>query len=580
MVIVASLFEKRAAGLYHNTAVVIDADGRYLGKYRKMHIPDDPQYYEKFYFTPGDLGFPAWDTRFGRIGVLVCWDQWYPEGARLTALRGAQILFYPTAIGWLPPEKAEHGAQQQAAWETIQRSHAIANGVYVCAVNRVGHEGEAAGGIEFWGGSFVADPGGRVLAKARRAAKRCSSSTCDLGRWMCAHALAVPARPPHRRVRGHHQALPGLSGERGLVTRAHEHAHRARSPAHHARYRSAIRMPAEWEPHRGTWLSWPHKEASWPGKFEPVPAIFARMVRALADREEVHINVAGPDMEAQVRAPATAGRRRRQRPLPLSSRPTTPGAATTARSSCSASRTGASRRSSIGATTPGAASIRPTTSTTPSPAGSRAELGLPVFHPGIVMEGGSIDVNGRGHAAHHRGVPAQPQPQPAARPAEIEQYLGDYPRRAAHPLARRRHRGRRHRRPRGRPHALRRPDHGRDGGRGRSADANYAPLQENLRAARAACGPGRHAAHVVTLPMPRALDHEGQRLPASYANFYIANGSCCSRPTTRPGRRGRSARSRGSSPAGASSGSTAPTSSGDSAPSIASPSSGRETVKD
>ncbi|HEX5386387.1 MAG TPA: carbon-nitrogen hydrolase [Gemmatimonadales bacterium] len=166
MVIVASLFERRAEGLYHNTAAVIDADGRYLGKYRKMHIPDDPQYYEKFYFTPGDLGFRSWETRYGRIGVLVCWDQWYPEAARLTALAGAQILFYPTAIGWLPAEKAEHGEQQQSAWETIQRSHAIANGVYVCAVNRVGHEPGPAGGLEFWGGSFVADPGGRVIAKA------------------------------------------------------------------------------------------------------------------------------------------------------------------------------------------------------------------------------------------------------------------------------------------------------------------------------------------------------------------------------------------------------------------------------
>ena len=166
VVIVASLFEKRAEGLYHNTAAVIDADGRYLGKYRKMHIPDDPRYYEKFYFTPGDLGFRSWDTRYGRIGVLVCWDQWYPEAARLTAMSGAQILFYPTAIGWLPAEKDEHGAQQQAAWETIQRSHAIANGVYVCSVNRVGHEGAAKpDGIEFWGGSFVSDPGGRILVK-------------------------------------------------------------------------------------------------------------------------------------------------------------------------------------------------------------------------------------------------------------------------------------------------------------------------------------------------------------------------------------------------------------------------------
>jgi N-carbamoylputrescine amidase len=166
VVIIASLFEKRASGLYHNTAAIIDADGRYLGKYRKMHIPDDPQYYEKFYFTPGDLGFRVWDTRFGRIGVLVCWDQWYPEAARLTALQGAEILFYPTAIGWLPPEKAEYGERQQQAWETIQRSHAIANGVFVAAVNRVGVEPGPAGGIEVWGNSFVADPNGRVLARA------------------------------------------------------------------------------------------------------------------------------------------------------------------------------------------------------------------------------------------------------------------------------------------------------------------------------------------------------------------------------------------------------------------------------
>jgi N-carbamoylputrescine amidase len=181
VVIVASLFEKRAEGLYHNTAAVIDADGRYLGKYRKMHIPDDPQYYEKFYFTPGDLGFRSWDTRFGRIGVLVCWDQWYPEAARLTAMSGAQILFYPTAIGWLPSEKAEHGEQQQAAWETIQRSHAIANGVYVCAVNRVGHEGAADAGIEFWGGSFVADPGGRLVVKAGEG-EEVLIAECDLSR--------------------------------------------------------------------------------------------------------------------------------------------------------------------------------------------------------------------------------------------------------------------------------------------------------------------------------------------------------------------------------------------------------------
>src|SRR6184192_445663 len=170
VVVIAPVFERRAAGLYHNSAVVIDADGRMVGIYRKMHIPDDPAYYEKFYFTPGDLGFRAFDTRVGRIGTLVCWDQWYPEGARLTALQGANILFYPTAIGWHPAEKAEHGEAQQDAWRTIQRAHAIANGVYVAVVNRVGHEnGNVRGnvapgeGLEFWGGSFLCDPFGRVV---------------------------------------------------------------------------------------------------------------------------------------------------------------------------------------------------------------------------------------------------------------------------------------------------------------------------------------------------------------------------------------------------------------------------------
>ena len=164
--VVVPVFEKRAAGLYHNSAAIMDADGAMAGLYRKMHIPDDPNYYEKFYFTPGDLGFRSWDTKYCKAGVLICWDQWYPEAARLTALTGAQVLFYPTAIGWLVPEKAEYGAAQQASWETIQRSHAIANGVYVCAVNRVGVEPGPNQGIEFWGGSFVAAPNGEILAKA------------------------------------------------------------------------------------------------------------------------------------------------------------------------------------------------------------------------------------------------------------------------------------------------------------------------------------------------------------------------------------------------------------------------------
>src|SRR5205085_10058996 len=166
VVIVASLFERRGAGLYHNTAAVIDADGSYLGKYRKMHIPDDPLFLEKFYFTPGDLGFRAWQTRYAKIGICICWDQWYPEAARLTALRGAEILFYPTAIGWHPAEKAEFGVRQHDSWETIQRSHAIANGCYVAVPNRIGHEKLAGDGIEFWGQSFVAGVSGEILAKA------------------------------------------------------------------------------------------------------------------------------------------------------------------------------------------------------------------------------------------------------------------------------------------------------------------------------------------------------------------------------------------------------------------------------
>ena len=166
VVIIASLFEKRAAGLYHNTAIIIDADGTMLGTYRKMHIPDDPLFYEKFYFTPGDKGFKAWQTKFGKIGVLICWDQWYPEAARLTAMQGAEILFYPTAIGWHPSEKAEYGVNQHSAWETIQRSHAVANGCYVAAVNRIGHETPIGGnGIEFWGQSFVAGTSGQIMAK-------------------------------------------------------------------------------------------------------------------------------------------------------------------------------------------------------------------------------------------------------------------------------------------------------------------------------------------------------------------------------------------------------------------------------
>jgi len=179
-VIVASVFERRSSGVYHNTAAILDADGSLAGVYRKMHIPDDPLYYEKYYFTPGDTGFQAFNTRFGRIGTLVCWDQWFPEAARLTALQGAQVLVYPTAIGWHPRERAQFGADQHQAWEVSQRGHAIANGVYVAAINRVGHEGPADAGLDFWGASFVSDPFGVVVKRASHDQEQVLVVECDL----------------------------------------------------------------------------------------------------------------------------------------------------------------------------------------------------------------------------------------------------------------------------------------------------------------------------------------------------------------------------------------------------------------
>ncbi len=182
IVINASLFERRAPGLYHNTAVLLGPDGDQLGMYRKMHIPDDPLYYEKFYFTPGDLGFRAFQTPFGQVGTLVCWDQWYPEAARATSLQGASVLCYPTAIGWHPSEKEQYGAAQLDAWRTMQRAHAIANGVYVAVVNRCGYEGPPGAGIEFWGNSFIADPFGQVIAQASVDKEEILIAECDTRR--------------------------------------------------------------------------------------------------------------------------------------------------------------------------------------------------------------------------------------------------------------------------------------------------------------------------------------------------------------------------------------------------------------
>ncbi len=201
--LVVSIFERRAAGIYHNSAAVLDADGASLGIYRKMHIPDDPLYYEKFYFTPGDLGFPTFQTKYGRIAVQICWDQWYPEGARLASLHGANVIFYPTSIGWHPKEKVEFGAAQLDAWRTIQRSHAIANGVYVAVANRVGLEGPADSGLEFWGNSFIAAPFGEVLAEASNNKEEILVMECDPRRledtrrsWPFLRDRRIDAYPP------------------------------------------------------------------------------------------------------------------------------------------------------------------------------------------------------------------------------------------------------------------------------------------------------------------------------------------------------------------------------------------------
>ncbi len=179
VVLVVPVFERRGSGLYHNTVVLLDADGTLLGRYRKTHIPDDPLYYEKFYFTPGDLGYPVFDTRFARVGPLICWDQWFPEAARLSALAGAELLVYPSAIGWHPDERSPEGDTQHDAWRTIQRGHAIANGVFVAAVNRVGHEGPADAGLDFWGQSFVCDPAGCVLATGSAETDDIVIAVCD-----------------------------------------------------------------------------------------------------------------------------------------------------------------------------------------------------------------------------------------------------------------------------------------------------------------------------------------------------------------------------------------------------------------
>ena len=312
VVIIASLFERRAAGVYHNTAVVIDADGKLLGSYRKMHIPDDPLYYEKFYFTPGDLGFRAFDTACGRIGTLVCWDQWYPEAARLTALAGADVLFYPTAIGWHPSEKAEYGAGQASRLadgpaRPRHRQRRLRRGRQPRRPRE--RPASAATGIEFWGGSFVADPFGRGASPRRRATEE-ETLIVDLR----SHApgdgppqLAVPARPPHRRVRRDHAPAHRRMKRARRVSPDGEGA---RSPP----AALGFRMPAEWEPHAATWIAWPHEPRDWPGKLAPHPLGLrrggppprARRARAHPGRTTPPTRSARATCSARRRRPASA----------------------------------------------------------------------------------------------------------------------------------------------------------------------------------------------------------------------------------------------------------------------------------
>ena len=256
---------------------------RCSGIYRKMHIPDDPLYYEKYYFTPGDLGFRVFTTRFGRVGTLVCWDQWYPEAARLTALQGADVLVYPTAIGWHPSEKAEFGAAQHDAWETIQRSHAIANGVFVAAVNRVGHEGRRRRAASSSGAARSSPiPSGVLLAKASHDREEILIVECDPGKSEAGPPqLAVLARPPHRRLRRIDTTLARVA---------------PKAPA-----ALGFRQPAEWEPHRATWLGWPHHEADWPGKLAAIVWVYAEIIRKLAQHEQVSLLVANETRETFAR---------------------------------------------------------------------------------------------------------------------------------------------------------------------------------------------------------------------------------------------------------------------------------------
>ena len=410
MVIIVPMFERQAAGVYRNSAAVIDADGALLGVYRKMHIPDDPLFYEKYYFTPGDAtqderAFPGWQRvprleRVRQIGVLICWDQWYPEAARITSLLGADILFYPTAIGWHPSEKAEFGAAQVEAWRTVQRGHAIANGVYVAAANRVGHEPEpGTDGLEFFGHSFVSDPFGRIIADGGTTTRDADRAVRHRGasrtRGAIGRSCATGASTPTGR------SSSGTSDDDRAVT--------------------AYRMPAEWEPHAATWIAWPHHEPDWPGKLAPIPWVYAEIVRALAPHERVD-DPCQDEPRRDAGADRSTAHGVRRGAYRLSRRSDRPRVAARLR----ADRVVSARRH-VGARP---LALQRLGQVRQLRAGRRGRRGdrraSPACQPSmpqrpdgkgpLVLEGGAIDINGEGLLLDDRRVPAGRRPGPQPRP--------------------------------------------------------------------------------------------------------------------------------------------------------------------
>ena len=437
-VIVASLFEKRAAGVYHNTAAVIDADGSLMGVYRKMHIPDDPLFYEKFYFTPGDTGFRSWKTKHATIGVLICWDQWFPEGARLTAMQGAEILFYPTAIGWHPSEKKQYGKAQHDSWELIQRSHAVANGCYVCAPNRIGHEviksKDGQAGRQGRPGVLgpvvcrLARRPGRRARAGRQGNRRDRRLRPRAGRVQ-PHALAVPARPPDRRLRRPHQALRRLAADYALDPDGDQK--RVSAALHgHTRRTTASSFPPEWHPPfraPGSAGRGP-KGISFPDRYHEAIENIAGVIRAITPRERVHINVPNDNYERLVRqflrAPARAARRASTF---ITSRPTNAGPAITGPAFVLRKRRGRTEAAVVdwGYNAWGG-KYPPYDADDAVPTRVAEALGLPVFYPRIVMEGGAVDFNGAGTVLTTTSCLLNKNRNPNLSKRQIERYLRDY----------------------------------------------------------------------------------------------------------------------------------------------------------